>query len=271
MFPIYIYFGPNAWGPVEQNKRCDSTQPKEISPCCSHRIPCSSARRFSHLGRRSSDFLSFLDVISGDSLLASRADLVHTDPLKAQDGYSLEKSSRRGERASYRSGGAVPAGRAERQDTAPKLASVEDDFAGKESEPSAGDSQDGQVEQSTAGGHEQRGKIAQFQALISGLSAAKIFRDLGLPDVNAIKLPAMTSAIRSTIELSQGNPGPRALSTGNFRSAVGESSFSVTTLKYSNPCSFLANGDGSILTVAGDVHTEDSRHVTHVKDLEPVH
>ena len=96
-------------------------------------------------------------------------------------------------------------------------------------------------------------------------------RDLGLPDVNAIKLPAMTSAIRSTIELSQGNPGPRALSTGNFRSAVGESSFSVTTLKYSNPCSFLANGDGPILTVAGDVHTEDSRHVTHAKHLEPVH
>ena len=215
--------------------------------------------------------LSFLGVLCGDSLLASRADLIHTDSLKAQDGYSLEKSNRRGERASYRSGGAVPAGRAKRQDVAPKLASVEDDFAGEEPEPSAGDSRDGQVEQSTAGGHEQRVKIAQSQVLISGLSTAKRFRELGLPDVNAVKLPAMTSAIRSTIELSQGNPGPRALSTGNFRSAVGESSFSVTTLKYSNPCSFLANGDGPILTVTRDVHIEDSRHVTHVKHLEPVH
>ena len=89
--------------------------------------------------------------------------------------------------------------------------------------------------------------------------------------MNAIKRPAMTSAIQSTIELCQGNPGPRALSTGNVRSAVGESSFSVTTLKFSNPCSFLANGDGPILTVAGDVPTEDSRHVAHVRHLEPVH
>ena len=119
--------------------------------------------------------LSFLDVLSGDSLVTSWADLVHTDPLKAQDGYSLESSSRRGERTSYRSGGAVPAERAERQDVASKLASVEDDFTGEESEPSAGDSRDGQVEQSTASAHEQRVEIAQFQALISGLSTAKRF------------------------------------------------------------------------------------------------
>ena len=34
---------------------------------------------------------------------------------------------------------------------------------------------------------------------------------------------------------------------------------------------FLADGDGPFLTVAGDCHAEDSRHVTHVGHLEPVH
>ena len=33
---------------------------------------------------------------------------------------------------------------------------------------------------------------------------------------------------------------------------------------------FLAGDDGPFLTVAGDVHAEDSRHVAHVGHLEPV-
>ena len=34
---------------------------------------------------------------------------------------------------------------------------------------------------------------------------------------------------------------------------------------------FRANGDGSFLTVAGDVRTENFRHVAHVGHLEPAH
>ena len=34
---------------------------------------------------------------------------------------------------------------------------------------------------------------------------------------------------------------------------------------------FMAHGNRPFLTVAGDVHDEDSRHVTHVEHLKPVH
>ena len=34
---------------------------------------------------------------------------------------------------------------------------------------------------------------------------------------------------------------------------------------------FLAEGDGPLLTVAGDVHSKDSQHVAHVEHLEPTH
>ena len=34
---------------------------------------------------------------------------------------------------------------------------------------------------------------------------------------------------------------------------------------------FLADVDVPFLTVAGDIHAEDSRHVAHIGNLEPVH
>ena len=66
---------------------------------------------------------------------------------------------------------------------------------------------DGLAEQGTAGGQEHQVKIDQLQASISGLSMAEIFRILGLPKVNAVRPPAKIPTIRSTVELSQGNPG----------------------------------------------------------------
>ena len=162
-------------------------------------------------------------VLSGDSLPASRADLVCQDLLKVQAVYSLERSRRMGERG--RIEGAVPAGRVEGQDATPEPVSVEVNFAGDEPEPSAGDSRDGLAEQGTAGGYEHQVKLDQFQAFISGLSMAGRFRVVGRPEVNALRSPVKTPTFRSALELSQGNPGPGAPSRGNFRSAVGESSF----------------------------------------------
>ena len=60
------------------------------------------------------------------------------------------------------------------------------------------------------------------------------FRVLGLPEVNAVRPPAKTPAIRIAVELSQGNSGPGVLSRGNFRSAMGESSFNVASCKFPN-------------------------------------
>ena len=60
------------------------------------------------------------------------------------------------------------------------------------------------------------------------------FRVLGLPEVNAVRPPAKIPTIRSTAELSQGRPGPGALSRCFFCSEVGESSFNVASRKFSN-------------------------------------
>ena len=110
---------------------------------------------------------------------ASRADLVRADLLKAQDGYSLERSSRIGGRS--RIEGAIPAERVGGQDATPEPVSVEhdftggerepveEDFAGGEPEPSAEDFRDGLAEQGMAGGHEHQVKNDQYQAFISGL------------------------------------------------------------------------------------------------------
>ena len=129
---------------------------------------------------------------------------------------------------------AVPAGGVEGQDVTPKSVSVEGDFAGEEPEPSVGDFRDGLAEQGAAGGHEYQVKIDQVQAFISGLSMAKTFRVLGLPEVNAVRHPAKTPTIRSAVELSLGNPGTGALPRGKSRSAVGESSFNVASRKFSS-------------------------------------
>ena len=168
-------------------------------------------------------FSSVHHVLSGDSLPASLADLVREDLLKVQDVYSPERSRWMGERG--RIEGAVPAGRVEGQYATSEPVSVEVNFASDEPEPSAGDSRDGLAEQGTAGGYEHQETLDQFQAFISDLSMAGRFRVVGRPEVNAFRPPVKTPTIRSAIELSQGNPGPGAPSRGNFRSAVGESSF----------------------------------------------
>ena len=160
----------------------------------------------------------------------SRADLVRADPLKAQDGYSLERSSRMGTR--NRIEGGVPAGRVKGQDATPESVSFEEDVAGEEPEPSAGDFRDRLAEQGMAGGHEHQVKINQFQAFISGLSTAERFRVLGLSEVNAVSSPSTTPTIRSTVMPPQGNPEPGALSREKNRSAVGESSFNVASRKF---------------------------------------
>ena len=147
----------------------------------STKIPCPSTRQVSHLGRRSSYFLSFPHVLTNNSLPASRTDLFRADPLKAQDVYSLERSSRVGERSWIE--GAVPAGRIEGKDATPEPVLIEEEFAGEEPEPVARDFRDRLVEQDTIGWHEHQVKIDQFQAFISGLSmVVERFRVLDLPE-----------------------------------------------------------------------------------------
>ena len=91
-------------------RKCRHTAPTKLSP--------SSVKHVSHLGRTSPDCPSLPYVPSGDSQPASRADLVRADPLKAQDGYSLETSSRMGGRSWIE--GVVPAGRVGGQDVTPE-------------------------------------------------------------------------------------------------------------------------------------------------------
>ena len=107
-------------------------------------------------------------------------DFVRADRLKAQDGHPLELLKRIKDRLD----GAVPARKAEGQDTTAGSASakgfageepeaVVEDLAGGESGPSAEDSPDGLAEQGTTRGLEYQVKIVQFQAFISRLSMEK--------------------------------------------------------------------------------------------------
>ena len=132
-FPSSSFFLKQKPGPSSFRQSPRRTAPTKLSP--------SSARHVSHLGRTSPNFPSSPHVPSGDSQPASRADLIRADHLKAQEGYSLEISSR--VRGRSRIEGAIPAGRVERQDVTPEPVSVEHDFAGEESEP---------VEEEFAGG-----------------------------------------------------------------------------------------------------------------------
>ena len=72
--------------------------------------------------------------------------------------------------------------RIEEKYATPKPVSIEEDSAGEEPEPFAGDFRDRLVEQDTTGWHEHEVKIDQFQAFISGLSMAERFRVLGLSE-----------------------------------------------------------------------------------------
>ena len=77
-------------------------------------------------------------------------------------------------------------------------------------------------------------KIDQFEAFISRLSMGERLRGLGLPELHAVRPPVKTPSIRSAVELPKENPVSGALSTGNFRSAEGESSFHAAPHNFSN-------------------------------------
>ena len=96
-----------------------------------------------------------------------------------------------------------------------------EDFAGRESGPSAEDLRDGLAEQDTAGGLEHPMKIDQFEAFISRLSMRVRLRVLGLLDVHAVRPLVKIPTIRSDVGLPRGSPGSGALSTGNFPFAAG--------------------------------------------------
>ena len=194
------------------------------------KLPPSSARHLSHLGRASPNFPSSQYVPSSDPQPASWADLVRADPLKAHDGYSLEIPSRIGGRSPIK--GSTPAGKVGGQNATPEPVLAMHDFAGGEPEPSAEDFLDGLAEQGTAGGLEYQVKIDQFQAFISGFSMAERFRVLGLPEVHAVRPPVKTPSVRSALELSQENPGSCALSRGNFRPAAGGPPFGTASRKF---------------------------------------
>ena len=103
----------------------------------------------------------------------SGADLVRADPLKAQDGYSLERSSRMGGRS--RVEGAIPDGRVGGQGATPEPVLVVEDFAGGEPEPSSEDFRDGLAEKGTAGGHEHQVKMISFKRSFHGFLRQKDF------------------------------------------------------------------------------------------------
>ena len=168
--------------------------------------------------------------------------------------------------------GAAPARRVEGQDITPEHVSAEQDFAGEEPEPdgenftggepgpSAEDSCDGLAEQDTAGRLKHQVKIDKFQAFISRLSMAERLRVLGLPEVQAVRLPVKTPSIRSAVELSKENPGSGALSRENFRSAAGGRSFNAASRKFSNL--------GSVEFHAPPVMTREEQVARETQELE---
>ena len=100
--------------------------------------PSSARHNVSHLGRAPPlDFPSLSSSLphvpsSGYPQPAGRADFVRADPLKAQDGHSLEMLKIKGR---SRIEGAAPARKIEGQDTIPGPAAFEQNFAGEEPEP----------------------------------------------------------------------------------------------------------------------------------------
>ena len=168
--------------------------------------------------------------------------MVRADPLKAQDGHSLERLQRIIGR--NRIEGAAPARKAEGLDTTPAPASVELDFAGEEpeaveedlagGESGSPDRPDRLAEHGTTRGLEHQVKIDQFQAFISRLPMAERLRVLGLPELHAVSPPVKTPSIRSAVELSKEDQVSDALPRGNFRSAEGDNSFHAAPRNFSN-------------------------------------
>ena len=108
-----------------------------------------------------------------------------------------------------------------------------EDFADRESGPSAEELRDGLAEQDTAGGLKHQVKIDQFEAFISKLSMGERLRVLlGLPDVHAVKPPVKISTIRSAVGLPRGSPRSGTLCTGRFSAVAGGCPFRVAPRKY---------------------------------------
>ena len=202
-FPSIIFF-------LEQRPVSSSLSLRKSRHTASTKISRPSAKHVNHLGRRSSYFPSFPHVLADKSLPASRADLVRADPLKPQVVYTLERSSRMGERSRIK--GAVPVGRVEGKDAIPESVPIEEDFAGEEPEPYAGDFRDRLVSKTR-----QVGTSTSFK---------RSFQDfLWQKDFEFWVCRKKITTIRSAVKLSQRNPGPDAPFRGNFRSAVGEKTF----------------------------------------------
>ena len=175
--------------------------------------PSFARHNVSHLGRAPPDFPSLSSSLLHVPSSGYFPNLVRADPLKAQDGHSLERLQRINGR--NRIEGAAPARKAEGLDTTPGPASVELDFAGEEPEaveedlaggesgPSAEDRPDRLAKHGTTRGLEHQVKIDQFQAFISRLPMSERLRVLGLPELHAVSPPVKTPSIRSAAELSK--------------------------------------------------------------------
>ena len=206
--------------------------------------PPSARHNVSHLSRAPPDFPSLCSSLPHVPSSGYFPNLVRADPLRAQDGHSLERLQRINGR--NRIEGAALARKAEGLDTTPGPASVELDFAGEEPEaveedpaggesgPSAEDRPDGLAKHCTTRGLEHQVKIDQFQAFISRLSMAERLRVLGLPELHAVSPPVKTPSIRSAVALSKEDQVSDALPKGNFRSAEGDNSFHAPPRNFSN-------------------------------------
>ena len=128
----------------------------------------------------------------------------------------------------------IPTGRTEGQVVTLKPVLVDDDFAGKESHPSAAISQHGHANQGTTGGRRQQVKRQPFQALVSEVYMSERFRVLDPREIDEVRSSSKTLSIRSAIERPRRNEGFRALSRETARPAKSGRSFSVVTHLFSD-------------------------------------
>ena len=134
--------------------------------------------------------------------------------------------------------GAASARRVKEQDITPEPVSVEQDFAGEESElvgeDFVGEEPGPSAKDFSAGGLEHQVKVDQFQAFITRLSRAERLRVLGLPELHGGRPPVKTFSVQSAVELSKESTGSGAQSRRNFRSGEGENSLHAASCNFSN-------------------------------------
>ena len=118
--------------PCSSRPDLSSSRQASRHPVLTKLSPSSARHNVSHLGRAPPDFPPFSSSLPHVPSSGYFPDLVRADPLKAQDGHSLEMLQKIKGRS--RIEGAAPATKAEGQDTTPGPVSVEQDFAGEEPE-----------------------------------------------------------------------------------------------------------------------------------------